>query len=381
MPVRYTYGNFGELLDCLLELCGHMNLDELFDAYLRCITGLISSDSCGFYVYGKDGEKVTGVGSIGVEKRFLDLYEKKGRAIDPMLARVKTERTICCSDQLMNLKEWHAHPAFEIFGPQRMDYIMDAPLYLSGHVAGTLHFSRTIRNRPFGPSEVRTVEILSRFVELGMSNALRYSDLKRDGEVFRQALHCSPEAMVIVGRGGEVRFMNRSAGEMFAGLGEGAGEDAVQSLIRTGANLLGTADGSGELEDGRKFARTEDDLGALCVEREGAGEAVTFLPVEKGGLRVGMCPLPGSADLLLAFPRKAERHLLPVWEQALSNREKDILHMAAKGMRNREIAAAAFVSVNTVKRHLDNMYAKLNVSGRTSLVAKAFGLSEEPKPV
>ncbi|MDR3177033.1 MAG: helix-turn-helix transcriptional regulator [Desulfovibrio sp.] len=425
MPVRYTYGKSGELLDCLLELCGHMNVNELFDAYLRRITGLIFLDTCGFYIYDKDGEEVVDVGSIGVEKRFLDLYEKKGRKIDPLLAKVKAERTICCSDQLMSLGEWHSHPVFKVFDLERMSYIMDAPICLSGLLVGTLHFSRTIENGPFGAAEVRMVEVLRRFVELGMSNALKYSDIKRDGEIFRQALHCSPEAVVIADSGGEVRFMNRSAGEMFSGLGEGAGEEAVQSLIRTGRDLLLPTDGAGALADDEKPVRADggfgapearqnperivngfhasaaerkswrtadgfglsdtawraaDNPGVLQAGRESGEGDGTLLTVENGGLRAGLCALPGTAGLLLAVLRKGERCLLPVWERILSSREKDILHLAAKGLRNREIAAAAFVSVNTVKRHLDNMYVKLNVSGRTSLVAKAFGLNEYPHP-
>ncbi|MDR1490271.1 MAG: helix-turn-helix transcriptional regulator [Desulfovibrio sp.] len=411
MPVR-LYGNSGELLDCLLELCGHMNRDELFDAYMRRITGLISADTYGFYVYDNDGEKVTGIGSIGVEKSFLDIYEKKGREIDPLFAKVKAERTICCSDQLMSLEEWCAHPAFKVFGMERMEYLLDAPLCLSGQMAGTLHFSRVTENGPFGPAEVRMVEILSRFIAVSMSNGLRYSAFKRESEIFRQAMHCSPEAMVITDRAGEIRFMNRSAGEMFGGMDEGTGEDVVQNMIRTGLDFLGTKEEPDALEDGRKLVRTDgnpgakagqkpelavsgspasaaaqksgrtaDSLVALREEREDAKEAGPLIPVEKSGLRASLCALPGSTDLLLAFLRKAEKRLLPIWEQVLSNREKEILRMVCKGMRNREIADAAFVSANTVKRHLDNMYAKLDVSGRASLVAKAFGLGEDPQAV
>ena len=57
------------------------------------------------------------------------------------------------------------------------------------------------------------------------------------------------------------------------------------------------------------------------------------------------------------FPREAARH-------GLTRRELDVLRLAAAGHSNREIAAALFISVSTVKRHLANIFAKLNVSTR-----------------
>jgi len=54
----------------------------------------------------------------------------------------------------------------------------------------------------------------------------------------------------------------------------------------------------------------------------------------------------------------------------LSQRELEVLQQLANGLSNQQIADALFVSVNTVKTHLKNGFAKLEVSSRTQAVNK-----------
>jgi len=53
----------------------------------------------------------------------------------------------------------------------------------------------------------------------------------------------------------------------------------------------------------------------------------------------------------------------------LSPRELDILNLAARGHDNDAIAAELVLSVRTVERHLQNVYAKLGLQGRTARTA------------
>ncbi|GHG53370.1 DNA-binding response regulator [Streptomyces griseocarneus] len=55
----------------------------------------------------------------------------------------------------------------------------------------------------------------------------------------------------------------------------------------------------------------------------------------------------------------------------LTEREQDILGQLARGLGNREIARALFISEATVKTHLGRIYAKLGVDTRAGAVAVA----------
>lgn len=55
----------------------------------------------------------------------------------------------------------------------------------------------------------------------------------------------------------------------------------------------------------------------------------------------------------------------------LTGRENEILACIIQGYSNKEIADKLFVSENTVKKHLNNIYSKLGVSRRTQAISKA----------
>ena len=56
----------------------------------------------------------------------------------------------------------------------------------------------------------------------------------------------------------------------------------------------------------------------------------------------------------------------------LTNREHEILMLIAQGKSNREIADELFITLKTVKTHVSNILAKLDVDDRTQAVIYAF---------
>lgn len=66
----------------------------------------------------------------------------------------------------------------------------------------------------------------------------------------------------------------------------------------------------------------------------------------------------------------ASFHRTPV-ESPLSDRETEVLGLLVEGANYKTIAEALFVSANTIKAHIKNIYKKLHVHSRAEAVSKA----------
>jgi DNA-binding NarL/FixJ family response regulator len=55
----------------------------------------------------------------------------------------------------------------------------------------------------------------------------------------------------------------------------------------------------------------------------------------------------------------------------LTQREHEILIALSKGLRYKEISDKLFISMDTVRSHIRNIYEKLQVNNRTAAVRKA----------
>jgi LuxR family transcriptional regulator, maltose regulon positive regulatory protein len=81
-------------------------------------------------------------------------------------------------------------------------------------------------------------------------------------------------------------------------------------------------------------------------------------------------------------PEKAE-HCMTGQPQRdrLSERELEVLRLLARGDSNQEIAETLVLSIDTIKRHVSNIFSKLGVHSRVQAVARATALgllSDEP---
>jgi LuxR family maltose regulon positive regulatory protein len=61
----------------------------------------------------------------------------------------------------------------------------------------------------------------------------------------------------------------------------------------------------------------------------------------------------------------------PSLVEPLSERERQVLSLIIEGLSNQEIADKLVISIRTVKKHIENLYSKLDVKSRTQAIAKA----------
>lgn len=80
---------------------------------------------------------------------------------------------------------------------------------------------------------------------------------------------------------------------------------------------------------------------------------------------------PGVAERVLAYFARAAavRAVQPFPE--LTDREREVLELIARGLDNREIERRLVVSPKTVRNHVTAIYAKLRVAGRAEAIVRA----------
>jgi DNA-binding NarL/FixJ family response regulator len=67
----------------------------------------------------------------------------------------------------------------------------------------------------------------------------------------------------------------------------------------------------------------------------------------------------------LSFDKINRQLVTPV-----SDREFDVIKLLYDGKTNQQIADTLFIAMNTLKKHINNTYFKLDVTGRTAAIAK-----------
>jgi DNA-binding CsgD family transcriptional regulator len=152
--------------------------------------------------------------------------------------------------------------------------------------------------------------------------AAALSELDRAGEE-------APRGLIFLGPGGEIEFMSPPARRLVRDFFPAA------PFGRLPAALVNWLEGGGS----KPLVRRRGDR-RLVVER--------------------------TVDSLILEERVAE---VP-----LTAREREVLAWVARGKTNAEIAELLWLAPSTVRKHLENVYAKLGVSTRTAAVARFLGL-------
>jgi ATP/maltotriose-dependent transcriptional regulator MalT len=247
----------------------------------------------------------------------------------------------------------------------------------AGEVAGAEEAFRRAHELGFDPQPGAALLLLSQGRADAASNALRVASGSEHGNPFRRAalLGAHVEAALAAGALDEARAAASdldAISRRFSAASLSAAADAAR-----GAVLLAEGDAAAALGPLRAAcdawqrlrlpydaARVRVLLGrALLAAGEGDAGRAELGAAAAAFERMGAVP---DARTARALAEPAER--LP---RGLTAREAEVLRLVAAGRSNREIAAALVISEHTVARHVQNVFAKLDVSSRAAATAFA----------
>jgi DNA-binding CsgD family transcriptional regulator len=234
----------------------------------------------------------------------------------------------------------------EVFHPTGNEYVM--MMQIPWRAGFCRHIELARSDRDFSNREVEVFAQLQPHIISMYRRAYDHERARRTLAALEQATAFEGLGVVLLGPAGHVAEM------------AGQARFFVDSYFGTGASL------PDELVEWVADARRETDntraapmSGAYIVERADRRLIVRFLTSAEG-------------DQLLLEER---RLALPDPDPALglTAREVEVLRLVGAGKTNREIARGLEVKPNTVRKHLENAYLKLEVGTRTAAIARAFG--------
>jgi DNA-binding NarL/FixJ family response regulator len=119
-----------------------------------------------------------------------------------------------------------------------------------------------------------------------------------------------------------------------------------------------------------------DEAAARAIRRGASGFLLKdadpeFLLAAIRTVHAGSAVIAAGATREL-FAAGAERRPVPPAWATLTDREREVFALAARGLSNAEIAASEFLSEATVKTHISRILAKLSLRDRVQLVVFAY---------
>ena len=149
---------------------------------------------------------------------------------------------------------------------------------------------------------------------------------------------------------------------------------AVIDLSLQGVNSISTIPGNSNLE-GYELLTATREQGIPTIVVSGLAETGA---IERVYSEFGISAFIEKR----AFDRAVFRRVIEETKQtyqtqselgALTDREREVLDLLARGLTNKEIAEELVITTNTVKRHLKAIFEKLNVHTRSAATAKVSG--------
>ncbi|UQI48452.1 response regulator transcription factor [Streptomyces sp. HU2014] len=149
----------------------------------------------------------------------------------------------------------------------------------------------------------------------------------------------------------------------------GAGMDGIEATRRIVADAAGRSGSAGPYV----LVLTTYDTDADITRAIEAGATGYLLKAERPEELFSAIQAAAEGRTALSPPvaGKVMARMRGAVRPSLTERERDILGQLARGLGNREIARALFISEATVKTHLGRIYDKLGVDTRSGAVAVA----------
>ena len=368
--------NLNTILEIVQAANVHLDADSLRENVLGVIQKVFRTDSCNFFLTDKDGKLVKPV-SRNLDQSYLKLYQSRffhHNPFDPVNLRF-LPKTALTDEDLFSLPEFEQTEYFNDFlKPQKICRQMVIYLRSGEKLLGFIGLHRLKKTARFEERESRVGEVIAPHLTSALEKAQLFARVKEKGDFFRTIYDCTSVGFAIFDLKLQPIHLNKRAVEFCSRISQGDLSFDMEFNERFPLPSEFYEDCLSLRHNLSNFPR---NLSPPSKQR-----TLTISHTEKYSIQSEMLDenLTGTKGPLflitieeISESRGFDENKLK-GEYSLTKREIEIVNYIFKGFKNAEIADLLSITEGTVKNHLKNVFAKMEVENRTSLIHEALSL-------
>lgn len=236
-----------------------------------------------------------------------------------------------------------------VLAPAGIPFEMRVAFVARGRAWGAVHMARREDRRDFTRADAGVLAHVAGTIADGIRTALRFDAARRPDDP-------SAPGLVVLGAGGEVQLVTEPARALMPALRgpapPGADERPPTALLAWAAHA-------------RQAARAgRANAGAVAIPTA-SGYITVHAALPEG--RAG-----GDVALVLERAPSPQATALRLEAHGVTEREREVAALLARGLTNAAIAAQLVLSPYTVQDHIRSLFEKTGVGSRHELVARIF---------
>ena len=323
---------------------------ELRRAALEILENVFRCDGSNFFLtHGQTSRlDLDDVVTRGITPENMDRFKKYYYRLDPFLRHFPPPQTVMTMDQIAPAGKLIDSEYYNDFlRPQSIHHQMTVTARVEGQVAGVVALFRPKKNRNFTPSDLAKAALCAPYLSSALERLIfadRALKRQRAAEAIAAGLPC--RGVVVADDALNVIYQNHQAEKL---MGRDPAETTLPpEIARVCRECLDTK----KREPSSLLLETDD--------RRPPVEIHVQRVTPEGGRPLFLISL-GPEDAAAGWIAKLE-------QKGISRREMEVTQLVLEGLTNVEIGKRLYISLHTVENHLKNIFRKLGVRNRTSLI-------------
>ena len=303
-----------------------------------------------FFLTDQHGDLVRPI-TLNINPRYVQSYLQYFHSTDIFhprnTGRLCFKKKVISIEDLMTYKEYEGSEYYNDFLKHQELYHELAIALLDGErVVGAIGIFRPVREK-FVAEDIHSLNSLAKYIARALRLNLSFEKTLESKQMHEQCNQNSPYGIIVFSEETSIVYVNPRAEELVRAI-SGRDKSSVREFVQ---NITGAM--------GKHWPH---------------GGSKALLSPSLEDYTVNIQPIIVGCDNAACFALSIqENHIAKDPEHrvgnsvGLSTRELEILNLVRRGLTNREIANELFVSPNTVKTHLQQIFRKMEVTNRTGL--------------